>query len=177
MHFLHTGGSVGVHDGGDVRRALRADPHGQRHMPQVRATGQLEVPRPALRLDGGGERPEVLAELDRRVDPVAHLAGARIGEDAPVAERARAELEPSLRPADHETAGQQSRGQDFGVTHLGAEMRLVRGHAVVVDVRAEKGQRWIAPGRCREIRAQQGRTDSRALVPRGRLHVDAVDQT
>ena len=46
------------------------------------------------------ERPELLAELDPRVDDVAHVGAARIGQDAAVAERAGAPLHPALKPAD-----------------------------------------------------------------------------
>src|SRR4030095_12787465 len=47
------------------------------------------------------EWPKGLAKLDLGVDDVFHLRSTRIGQDAAVAEGARAPFEPSLEPADH----------------------------------------------------------------------------
>ena len=46
------------------------------------------------------ERPEGLPVLDPRVEHILHLGLARVGEDAAIAERARAELGAALKPAD-----------------------------------------------------------------------------
>src|SRR6185436_3185232 len=51
------------------------------------------------------KRTEALAELDPRVDDVAHVGAPRIGDDAAVAERTRAPLHPSLEPADDPAVG------------------------------------------------------------------------
>ena len=55
------------------------------------------------------ERPEPLAELDLLVDDVAHVAAPRIGEDAAIAERARAPFHAALEPADDVAVGQLAR--------------------------------------------------------------------
>ena len=67
------------------------------------------------------ERPERLPVLHPLVQDVLHLGGARIGQDAAVAERARAELGAALEPADHVAFGQYLR-------RVGAD--VVAGRAV-----------------------------------------------
>ena len=52
------------------------------------------------RENGRGEGAEALAHLDERVDAVAHLPVARVGQDRPRAERPRPELHAALEPAD-----------------------------------------------------------------------------
>ena len=51
--------------------------------------------------DGRREGAIGLPELDLGVDDVLHVGAARVGQDAPVAQRARSPFEAALGPADH----------------------------------------------------------------------------
>ena len=64
------------------------------------------------------ERPVAFALLDHRVDDVLVGRGPRVGDDAAVAERARAEFRAPLHPADDRAVRQQPRGFREGVCHL-----------------------------------------------------------
>ena len=70
------------------------------------ARRQLEVALGRLDRHGRRERPELLAVLDVAIEPVAHLGVVRRGEDAAVAERARAELGGAVHPADDAAGGE-----------------------------------------------------------------------
>ena len=59
-----------------------------------------KISRGLLLEHAGRERAVGLAVLDPLVEDVLHVGAARIGDDRPVAERARAELHPPLEPAD-----------------------------------------------------------------------------
>src|SRR5689334_7886457 len=60
--------------------------------------------------NGGSEWAEFLPELDFRVDDLAHVSPARVGNDTAVAKRASAPLHEPLVPADAAAAGDSLRG-------------------------------------------------------------------
>ena len=79
---------------------LGADVDDADHVGQFGARRHLK---PAMRLfhrAGGREGPEGLALLDHGVDAVAHLGTPGIGQDAAIAERARAVLHAAAEPGD-----------------------------------------------------------------------------
>src|ERR1700730_149704 len=83
------------------------DHEGQRPHPG----GELEVGVEFLFHDRGRERLEVVALFDNAVDARSCRPESRVGKDASVAERSRAELHLALGPADYGAACQQ--GGDF----------------------------------------------------------------
>ena len=92
-------------------------PHPRRHRHERVGLVDLEEFRGALDQHGGREGAERLALLDARVELVLDGDVAGVGQDRPVAERARAHLEAALEPADDLALGQAPR-------HLGDELRL-----------------------------------------------------
>ena len=68
--------------------------------------GAHEIVVEGLFEDRRRERPELLPELDLRVDGFPHVGPARVGQDAPVAERPGAPLHPPLEPADDLALGE-----------------------------------------------------------------------
>ena len=107
---LQAGGSVDVRHGWDDVARLLAHRRHEQHEPRgqlPRRIVEAEEAAGVLHRHGRGEWPVRLAELDLRVHEVFHLGSARIGEDAAVAERARAEFEPPLGPADHLSCREQ----------------------------------------------------------------------
>ena len=91
-------------DGRDARALSSLDVDHVEHVARGVVTGRVrqveELLRP-LHQHRRSERPERLAKLDLGVDDVLHARVSRVGQDAPVAEGARSQLEPSLEPADH----------------------------------------------------------------------------
>src|SRR6185436_11957037 len=69
---------------------------------------ELEPSRQMLAQHARRERTEALAELDLQVHHGLHLPRAGVAEDAPIAERAGAELHPTLEPADDLLLGEES---------------------------------------------------------------------
>src|SRR2546427_10112567 len=91
-HGLHAGGAVDVGDRGKRLPVLPADVHGHDHVRELGARGYVEPLVYLVEGYRGGEGTERFALLHHRVDPVAHARVAWIGQDAPGAERAAAEL-------------------------------------------------------------------------------------
>ena len=89
---------------------LFADVDGQDHKRQFRPGWDIEPAVDVLEGHSGGERPEGFAHLDHGVDPVAHLGLPRIGQDAPMSERPRAELHRAAVPGDHPSVADQRGG-------------------------------------------------------------------
>ena len=77
--------------------------HEARGQMPVRCAGRA-VRRVLVRTDGANGR-KGSRNLIFVVDDVLHVVAARVGEDAAVAERARAPLEAALEPADHLARG------------------------------------------------------------------------
>src|SRR5580692_11174823 len=99
-HGLHARGAIDVADGGEalgVRGQDRAD--GGHEWRQIRRRGP-EVVRGAVGEDGGRERAERLAALDRPVEALAAVERRGVCEDRALAERARAPLEAALAERD-----------------------------------------------------------------------------
>jgi hypothetical protein len=87
---LHAGGPVDMYDGGDLAGLAGECWRGEEH----ERGGHVEV-EPLAGVageDGGGEGPERLPVLDPRVQCAGGLGGARVREDAALAERAGAEF-------------------------------------------------------------------------------------
>ncbi len=138
-----------------------------------------------LERDGRRERPERLALLDHRVDPVAHLGAAGIGEDAAIAEGARPELHPAPMPRDDLPVGDHraprrrtsrpssrtARPRSGPRTSANADSsdRVVVGaeerdrHAAIAD---------LAPSAAKA----QRRAERRPVVAGRGLHVDLVEE-
>ena len=86
-------------------RPHREDARHEARQPRA-ARRQLEIAVGRLDRHDRRERPELLAILDVAIEPVAHLARVRRGEDAAMAERARAELGGAIHPADDAAGGE-----------------------------------------------------------------------
>ena len=90
-------------------RSDREDARHETRQPRA-AVRQNEIAISKLDRNDGRERTELLAILDLAIDPVAHLRVVRRGQNAAMAERARAEFERTLHPADDASCHQIVRG-------------------------------------------------------------------
>ena len=103
---LHAGGAVDMHDRGDLVAPLRTHALDQQH-----ERGFFRAFENVLRALGQHdrrERPEGLPVLDPLIQFFLHLGRARVSNDAATAERPRAELGATAKPAEHMPLRQQS---------------------------------------------------------------------
>ncbi len=97
---LNAGGAVDVGDRGEGGAMLGANVGGHDHVGKLETARDFEPVLNLLEADGGREWAEGFAHFDHRVDAVAHFGVAGIGEDAAMAEGARAELHAAAVPAE-----------------------------------------------------------------------------
>ena len=116
---LHAGGAVDVGDGGQGGAPLLAHIDDGDHVGQAGAGRDIEPAVDFLQRDGGRERPERFALLDHGVDPVAHFGMAGIGQDAAIAEGARAEFHRAAIPRQHAALRDQLGGGGAGFFQRG----------------------------------------------------------
>ena len=116
------GGVVWMQRGGDLVAALGIGRERQHHVGRRQPLGIDHVVVLALTQDRRGERHPEVAVLDHPIDGPDHPVIRGIGEDRPVAERARAELHPPGAARHHAI-----RHQELGDALLDP---LVLGHAV-----------------------------------------------
>ena len=140
----------------------------------------------------GRERPELLAKLDLGVDDLAHVGAPRIGEDAAVAERARAPLHAALEPADdlsrremrppsRRTARRRRRSsrRSHRRSPSSSAARVDRrGDRAVVERRSPVAVRHHEPARLARqlVPDVERRAERRAVVARRRLDVDLAER-
>ena len=148
---------VDVVHGGHLVALVRPRPVDENH--ERRAVVLLVPLAGSLGEDRRRERAKRLAVLDARVEDVLHVVASRVGDDRAVAERARAELHPSLEPA-HDLARGDVLGdraeQRVVVEQLRLEARAA-DRAAVVRVR-------VLGARVRVIHHEAARAAER-LVP------------
>ena len=94
--------------GGQGNAVLLPDRGDQQHVGAFLARAHVEPFVGMLLEHARGERPEALAVLDLEVHRGLHRWRAGVADDAPRAERSRAELHPALEPADHLAVGHQA---------------------------------------------------------------------
>ncbi len=178
-----------MRDRGDHSPFLRADRIDLDHERVGHRPDEVIVDR--LLEDRGREGPELLTELDSRVDDLAHVGPPRIRHDAPVAERPGAQLHPPLEPAHHlplgDALGRPPAQVVVGFVANGTARRpqklpivrqelpldlLVReGRAPVRVVHGE-----LARPPCDLVPHEEGRAERRPVVRRSRLDVHLVER-
>src|ERR1051326_5914209 len=103
-----------------------------------RVAVQFEVFRDALAQDRRRERAETFAELYLQVHLRLHARRARVAENAPCAERARAELHPPLKPADDLLVREQTRDRLGQVRALDAAVARADSQQKLFDLVARE---------------------------------------
>ncbi len=138
----------------------------------------------ALGEHGGRERPEALPELDLEIHHVFVGGVAGVGEDAPVAQRARAKLHAPLEPPHDVLVGDELRGP----AEEALAIQLVVLDPVRVEVPADLLRR--VPGAPVGVRPdpgalvvehvmvdERGHAHRAARIPRGGLHEESLEGT
>ena len=120
----------------------------------------------------------MLTVFDAAVEDVLHVGAARVGQDAAVAEGARAELHAALEPAEDFAFGDLPRGgvEELSLIHAMAD--YARGFHLFADLSATEFGAVIgvlhdeAAGFVQDLVPDIGRgSDGRAGIVRSRLHV------
>ena len=108
LERLEPRGTVHVGNRGEPRTPLGPDRENARHEAGQPRSSRRQIEIPVGRLGGrhGCKGPELLAVLDVPIEPIAHLARVRRGQNAPVAKSARAELRGAIHPADDAAGGE-----------------------------------------------------------------------
>src|SRR5262249_40818480 len=104
-HCLDAGGTIDVNDGWDAVLPFRAHLLGPQHERRF-VLADENVRCPLIEHDRR-KRAKSLSELNPLVQFVLHVGPSRIGQDAPLAERARSEFGAALEPAEHVTLRKQ----------------------------------------------------------------------
>ena len=182
---LDAGGAVDVGDGGERAAPLLADVDDGDHVGKVGAWFDAKPAINFLERDGGGEGAEGFALFDHGIDAVAHFGMAGVGEDAAVAEGARAEFHGTAVPSEDGTGGDEvgggaagfvegGEGADFDLSGEGGEGLL---DGLVVVGGAEEGDVHSAVGDGAIFGGEKKRgAEGGAIVAGGGLDVDVVEQ-
>ena len=167
---LGPSGSVDVGDRLEAGPPLGSDRHVEDHEGQLGGSRNLEDLMEPLSEHARRERPVALALLYHRIDPVLIDGRPRIGDDAPVPERSRAQLRSPLHPAYDRPVRQRG---GHPAAHLGDPVAPDRGRPggdlgvdlrLVADGRAEEDRRQAPPGTDGLVRGDHRRPHRRASV-------------
>ena len=173
-------GAVDVDDGGDAVAPLRRARRARRACTGDGIGPRLKISRGALGQHHRRDRAELLAALDV-VEALEVRRAAGIGQQAAVAERARAELAAPLEPGDDAVGGQhlghrvrESAGRSYGDAGGRAASRL---DLVVVRQPRPRAAVGIGCDAVAQARATcSARAERRAGVAGGGLHPDLVER-